>query len=529
MLENRFYIIGLGLNMFLRSVQKVEVAPLRKGFAMGNSDFKQIISQGLYFDKSLLIKEIIDNPITTNLFIFPRRFGKTTNLYMLYEFFNINEDPKCLFQDLKIWDISDGYYQKYAGSCPIVFLTLKDIKGSNFEEFKASMLYLIREHYVRYKPIIFPSLSEKEKVFYRDIIDHSEKKLKKSLKNLIAFISRYYGKSVLLLIDEYDKPIEAGCIASYFPETISFLKDFLSSVLENNPFIFKAVLTGVLNTDELFGKLSDFKCYSLLSKKYRRYFGVTDKELNNFILTLKLSDSSAELQKKLQEFYGGYQVDSEVGLYNPWSVLNFWNNYFYDPTGYNFKFYWSNIGANEWFTNLLFIKFFSYSIEAKKNLKTLVSGLPILSKLTKQINYFDFLADSLVKDQKSIWSLLFFMGYMSIKRVTDIDLDSKEKCYEFVIPNKEILTFFYKILVEIDIEEERISTENKKLHPTFFKVDSENLKKRARLVIRELVKLDDYESLTKMTEALANNSWEDVERLLREFMEVSLSIPFGFK
>ncbi|MFQ5633347.1 MAG: AAA family ATPase, partial [bacterium] len=309
---------------------------------VGHSDFKTVIEENFYYvDKSLFIKELIDQGAQALLVPRPRRFGKTLNLSMLRYFFEkTDEDNSRLFRHLKIWQAGAEYTNRQ-GKYPVIYLTFKDIKESNWDRALEKMQQIIQEEYARHEDMILAkTLSERERKFYESIanLEASQAQYESALKNLSYCLARQHQQKVILLIDEYDTPIQAGYVNGYYDKIVGFMRNFLSGGLKDNVHLEKGVLTGIMRVakESIFSGLNNLGVFTILSSSFADKFGLTEAEIK-----LMLGDFG--IQEKAQEidgWYNGY-IFGNVVIYNPWSIINYLNN-----IADGFKPYWLNTSDN---------------------------------------------------------------------------------------------------------------------------------------------------------------------------------------
>ncbi len=289
---------------------------------IGYSDFKKIVEEKFDFvDKSLFIKEFIEEDAEVMLVTRPRRFGKTLNMSMLYYFFakQIEEPTKNLFDSLKIAEHSQ--YMAHQGKYPVIFISFKDIKESSYEMMYSRFCKLISDLYSDHRYILDNQLYEDKKTIYNSILNQqaSPTNIIDSLKDLTEYLFKYHKQKPIVLIDEYDTPIQSGYEYGYYNEVVNLFRNFLSSALKDNPYLSKSVLTGILriSRESLFSGLNNLKVYSFLHPKYGEYFGFTEDEVFRLLSKAKLENQANEIKN----WYNGYQIGDHV-LYNPWSIVN---------------------------------------------------------------------------------------------------------------------------------------------------------------------------------------------------------------
>ena len=292
----------------------------KKAVPVGIEDFKELIQEGYYYiDKTLLIDEMLMNKSKVTLFTRPRRFGKTLNMSMLKYFFDVKdkEENKKLFENLKV---SDSEYMSEQGKYLVIFISMKDLKGNSWEETFNSLKSLISDLYAEFKDIR-EKMNERDKIKFDKIFYEEEKgNYGTSLKLLSNYLYEYYGKSVIILIDEYDAPIINAFDKGYYNEAINFFQIFYSSALKTNNSLKYGVLTGITRIikEGIFSGLNNLKVDTILNKKYSEYFGLLESEviemLDYFGMKYKIEE--------VKEWYDGY-IFGESEVYNPWSIVNY--------------------------------------------------------------------------------------------------------------------------------------------------------------------------------------------------------------
>jgi len=401
-----------------------------KELDLGNSDFKSIIENNNYFvDKSLLIKEVIKAQKQVILLPRPRRFGKTLNLSMLKYFFDIKQhENEKLFINLKIWQEETEIREKH-GKYPVIYLSFKDAKDDTWIEclelIKAEIVDIYRDNSYLLKCDI---LSEEEKQEYQQMINAkaSEAQLKRSLKKLSEFLHRYYNQKVVILVDEYDTPIQAG-YKKFYDKTISFMRSLLSGAFKDNKYLYKGVITGILRVsrESIFTGLNNVSVHSVLDNEFSDKFGFTEVETKQI-----LKDFNVPIQyEEIKKWYDGYKIGQTTDIYNPWSILNY-------TVGYKngFKTYWANTSSNELLKEQLADRNENYTREQ-------LLGLINNETIEKEIDE-NFVFPNLDKNKELLWSLLTYSGYL-----TSINKTGR-KSYELKIPNYEIKTVFQDIIID---------------------------------------------------------------------------------
>ena len=398
-----------------------------EGIGIGISDFKAIRMRKNYFiDKSMYIKDIIDNQSAVMLVTRPRRFGKTLNMSMLKYYFDCNaKDSKELFEGLKIMEQREKYTSKL-GAYPCLYLTLKDVNDSNYEnmilDFKTAILEMYREHiYLLDSDRIYQF--EKDKIMDILYAREDEVALKTSVRELSSYLYRYYNKPVMLFIDEYDVPIQTAYIKKYYQQAMDFLKAFYGSTFKDNPYLEKTVLTGVSRVakESIFSGANNFKVFTVLDNEFADDFGITSEEMDKVMKDFNVEDDKEEIKK----WYDGYRIGNVEGIYNPWSVLNY-------LTDKQLKPYWVNTSSNDLIK--LTVK---NSMTVKEKMERLLKDeeIEVPIKLETEI-------DGIENNEDNIWGLMLGTGYLKV--VEQID----RKMYKVKLPNYEIKTLFEDMVDE---------------------------------------------------------------------------------
>ena len=393
----------------------------KKAVPVGIENFERIINEDYYYvDKTLLIEELLINRAPVTLFTRPRRFGKTLNMSMLKYFFDIKdkEENKKLFENLKV---SDSEYMSEQGKYPVIFISLKDLKGNTWEE----NFILIKKH-IKNLYMEFYDLKDKlNPIFKNDfekiVMEKEEADWIYSLKNLSNYLYEYYRKSVIILIDEYDAPIINAFDKGYYNEAINFFQTFYSSALKTNNSLKYGVLTGITRIikEGIFSGLNNLKVDTILNKKYSEYFGLLESEviemLDYFGMKYKIEE--------VKEWYNGY-LFGESEVYNPWSIVNYIDNG-------EIKAYWANVSGNTLLENML-----DHAGESVyDDLKRFTDGESIEKYISDGTTI-----KSLLSNDDEIWQLLLYSGYLT--KAKNQEKESDSNIYNLKIPNKEIRKYF---------------------------------------------------------------------------------------
>ena len=394
-----------------------------KRIPIGLSDFKHLIEEDFYyFDKTKFIDEIIQDGAQVKLFTRPRRFGKTLNMSMLKYFFDIKEAEKNkkLFKDLYI-EKTESF--KEQGQYPVIFLSLKDLKATTWEEMQKDIKSTVARLFSEYKYLL-KDLDKFDTITFENVImkNIELENLKEILKFLTKILYEKYSKKVVILIDEYDSPLVSAYTNGYYEKVKNFFKTFYSTVLKDNTYLQMGILTGIIRVIKagIFSDLNNLKTYTILSDDYTDIYGLTEEEVEK---SLKDYGIEAEISK-VKDWYDGYRFgDSEV--YNPWSILNFLQDK-------ELRAYWVDTSGNDLINNVLKMK--------NKNIITALERLFNGEGLRQNISGTSDLSKILSDDE--IWELLLFSGYLTIKE--KIDQDN----YILRLPNKEVKSLFRKTFIE---------------------------------------------------------------------------------
>lgn len=393
-------------------------------FRIGADDFKKLRDNGGYFvDKSLLIKEIITGNDVT-LLPRPRRFGKTLNMTMLRYFFELSDDNRrYLFEELIIAKHPDC--MKHQGQYPVVFISLKDVKGTCWVEMKQRLIEKIGELLIQFKYLSTNLEPIYQKGFHTLISGiPDDATLKASLKNLITWLYVFHHKPVIVLIDEYDSPMIEAWTNGYYPDLADFMRSWLGGGLkpENAHALYRAVITGILRVakESIFSDLNNlFVSTTLLPNTLSYLFGFTEDEVIQVLVDFNLTDQ-AEI---IHEWYDGYLFGDKT-IYNPWSVSMYVNLYPALPAPH-----WLNTSAN----TLVYEELTQGGMEIKRDLEQLLSGEDIRYPITETITFMD-----IGRNPANIWSFLFFSGYLRAEDPRWADYDPVILTYALTIPNLEI-------------------------------------------------------------------------------------------
>jgi hypothetical protein len=400
-----------------------------KRIPLGISDFKKLKDEDyLFVDKSLLIKEFWESDGETVLVPRPRRFGKTLNMSMLKYFFeNSSKDNSYLFKGLNIESHKD--IMKLQGKYPVIYLSFKDEKHSSFEYFQAGLRNLLSRLYKEHKYCLnTDKIDDIDKEYYNSIINKKSDiiDLSDSIKMLSEYLSIYHEKKVIILIDEYDVPIQAAYLNNYYTEAIGFIRNLLSGAFKDNNNLQKGMITGILRVakESIFSGLNNLKVESILSENLCDKFGFTDSEIEALVSAYDIEEELLNIKG----WYNGYYFGNTT-IYNPWSILN----YLSSPKAGLIP-YWVNSSSND-LVNVLLAK---GSEDVKKDLEVLING----DCITKIIDENIVMGD-IEKSSDNLWSFLLFTGYLKVISKERIGI---RDYYKLSIPNLEVTTLYYGLI-----------------------------------------------------------------------------------
>ena len=400
-----------------------------KPLPIGVEDFKRLVDNEYYFvDKTLMIKDLLENKETVNLFTRPRRFGKTLNMSMLQRFFEATEKSNAyLFDGLKIAAYPE--YMAYQGQYPVISISLKSMKRASYQEAYFEYVKLLSDEFERHETILqSDAVSEEDKLEFQKIKKRiaEPKEYNSAVKLLSKCLQKVYQKNVIILIDEYDVPLENAYHEGFYDDMTNLIRSFFESALKTNPSLEFAVLTGCLRVsrESIFTGLNNLKTYSITKNKFSQYFGFTQEEMKEILQNFSLEQYAGTIAK----WYDGYRFGL-TEIYNPWSVLNCIDSYLQNDM-VACEPYWSNTSSNRIVKRLI-----EESNERTKSMvEELINGTPIHTQIFEDVTY-----GTIDVNQDYIWRFLLFTGYLKlISRETVGD----ETYYDMVIPNVEIKSIY---------------------------------------------------------------------------------------
>ena len=401
----------------------------RKPLPIGIEDFKEVIDSGYYFvDKTLMIKDLIVNKVKVGLFTRPRRFGKTLNMSIIQRFFEKTDESNAyLFDRLKISEYPEC--MQYQGQSPVISISLKSMKQGSYKDAFHMFKVLIAREYDRHKVILKSGkISDSEKDLFHSILTQKAEDAfyLDSIKFLSDIIVKYYNKNVIILIDEYDVPLENAFHQGFYTDMVNLIRSVFESALKTNPSLDRAFLTGCLRVskESIFTGLNNLQIFSIMSTKFDDSFGFTQEEINVMLECYDLTDKSSDIA----HWYDGYKFN-DVDIYNPWSVLNYLSEAV-EKSSALCKPYWSNTSSNEIVKRLI-----EESNDRTKNaIEELINGTPVRAQIYEDITY-----GTIDVNSEYIWSFLLFTGYL---KVINYETIGDETYYEMVIPNTEVKSIY---------------------------------------------------------------------------------------
>lgn len=396
---------------------------------VGIENFEDIRRSGFYYiDKTMLIEQTLNNWSKVTLFTRPRRFGKTLGMSMLRSFFEIGTD-KSLFDGLYISQ-NKSLCDEHMGKYPVIFLTLKGVEGLTFAKAKSMLSEIIKDeadrHYILNSS---EALTSVDREAFMKILTGNEENIENSLKTLSRLLYKHYGKKVVILIDEYDVPLDKAYQNGYYQEMVSLIRGLFGQALKTNDYLQFAILTGCLriSKESIFTGLNNFKVLSIMDTRFDEQFGFTDSEVEKLLAAYNLDSHFTEIK----EWYDGYHFGN-ADVYCPWDVINYVDLLRFEPTAKPQDF-WSNSSGNALVRSFID----KADVQTKDEIERLIAGEYIEKEISQELTY-----DEIDKSIANLWSVLFTTGYLTKQGVTD---DGKVR---LSIPNREIKNLFIKKIRE---------------------------------------------------------------------------------
>lgn len=392
---------------------------------IGHQDFSDLRRKNnFYIDKTAFIQEWWEADDIVTLITRPRRFGKTLNMSMLEKFFSCEyADRGDLFDGLSVWE--NEKYRELQGTYPVIFLTFADVKYASYQEARKMICFTLETLYNKHDFLLKGDLlNEKEKEFYHEVSKNMENSTASAALRLLSdFLGRYYGKKVIILLDEYDTPMQEAYAGGYWDEMAEFIRSLFNASFKTNPFLERAVLTGItrVSKESIFSDLNNLEVVTTTSCKYETAFGFTEEEVFEALDEFGLPDRKQEVKA----WYDGFTFGNVKDIYNPWSIINYLDKKKLAP-------YWVNTSSNHLAGNLLR----ESSKERKLEFECLLRGETICMEIDEQIVY-----DQLSAKKNALWSLLLASGYL---KVAEAEFVEQEGCfrYQLGLTNKEVRIMF---------------------------------------------------------------------------------------
>lgn len=392
---------------------------------IGRQDFEKIrINNNFYVDKTNFIREWWNSDDEVTLITRPRRFGKTLNMSMLEQFFSIKYAGRSdLFEGLSVW--KDKKYHDLQGTYPVISLSFANVKESDYRGTKKSVNRIIEDIYNKNVFLLEGELlADNEKDYFRSVTCNMEDTTATwALHKMSDFLSRYYGKKVIILLDEYDTPMQEAYVNGYWEELVTFIRSLLNSTFKTNPYLERAVMTGItrISKESVFSDLNNLQVITTTSNKYADCFGFTEEEVFAALEEYGISDQ----KQRIKDWYDGFSFGECKEIYNPWSVINFLDN---GRVGT----YWANTSSGSLVNKLLR----EGSPEVKRTFEQLIQGGTIRMEIDEQVVY-----DQLSSKKNAIWSLLLASGYLKVDQTVFVERTGRTY-YDMTLTNKEVRIMF---------------------------------------------------------------------------------------
>ena len=396
---------------------------------IGHQSFEDVItSNNFYIDKTMFIKEWWENNDTVTLITRPRRFGKTLTLDMVKCFFSVRYSGRSdLFQNLSIWQ--EEKFREMQGTYPVIFLSFASVKEISFSNTRTKICQIIKNLYNKYDFLLETDcLNDAEKKAYLEISDEmADPAASNSLNVLSDYLMRYYGRKVIILLDEYDTPMQEAYIHGYWDELVSFIRNLFNAAFKTNPFLARALMTGItrVSKESIFSDLNNLTVVTTTSDLYADCFGFTQQEVWDALEEYHLSSA----KDAVRSWYDGFTFGSKTDIYNPWSIINYLKFEKFSP-------YWANTSSNSLVGKLIQ----EGSADTKMVMEDLLLGRTLRTQIDEQIIFCQ-----LGRKESAVWSLLLASGYLRVKRLTK---DKRDRTiYELVLTNREV-SLMFELMIE---------------------------------------------------------------------------------
>lgn len=411
--------------------QKLDKMAMALPLPIGVSDYRLAATEYYYVDKTLLIKEFLDERPMVSLFTRPRRFGKTLNMDMLRTFFEkTDEDTSAYFRNKKIWQCGDKY-REYQGKYPVIFITFKDVKRDTWEETYGYISKLLQEEFERHSELLDSvSCSRYEKAYLRKVLDGQADTtdMMMSLQKLSKMLHEHFGIPPIIIIDEYDTPIQQGYMRGFYDQVILFMRNLFSGCLKDNRHLAYGFLTGILRVakESIFSGLNNLKVNSILDDKYSQYFGFTPEEVREMACYYGVEEKYEEICA----WYDGYRFGN-TEIFNPWSVVNYFGN------GCQPRAFWQSTGSNDIIGEILA----GMNTDIYERLNALLQGKSFVTYIDTGVIY-----PQIRNNPSSVYSFLLVAGYLKVLR-SELSFSGDYMC-EVALPNREIAFVYNKEILQ---------------------------------------------------------------------------------
>lgn len=401
---------------------------MQRKVSIGYQEFEDIIKDNLFYvDKTTFIKEWWERRDRVTLITRPRRFGKTLTMSMVEKFFSVTHSKnEKLFYNLNIW--KEKTYRQLQGTYPVISVTFANVKERNFQMTKERIGQILADLYNKHVFLLNSGLlTEEEKAYFRNVTMNMDETIATlAIHRMSDFLSRYYGKKVIILLDEYDTPMQEAYVYGYWEELSNFLRSMFNATFKTNPYLERALLTGItrISKESIFSDLNNLEVVTATSPKYADVFGFTEEEVRAALEEYGLADRLSEVKR----WYDGFTFGNKTDIYNPWSIINYLDKQKVGP-------YWANTSSNSLAGKVIC----EGSYQVKESFEQLLSGKSIVTRIDEQIVY-----NQLDLDENAIWSLLLASGYLKIVSMKEEDTPYGEwkQLYELAITNFEVMVMF---------------------------------------------------------------------------------------
>ena len=442
---------------------------------IGHQDFETIrLKNNFYVDKTHFIKEWWEAEDSVTLIARPRRFGKTLNMSMLEKFFSVRYAGRGeLFEGLSVW--KEETYRHLQGTYPVISISFAGIKENTFPEVRKSICRVIEEQYNKNDYLLDGNwLNGKEKAFYQEVSPYmSDSTAGASLRSLCDFLSRYYGKKVILLLDEYDTPMQEAYVNGYWEELVNFIRSLFNSAFKTNPYLERAVMTGVtrISKESIFSDLNNLEVITTTSEKYADSFGFTESEV---LASLEEFGLSAKIQE-VKLWYDGFTFGRQTDIYNPWSIINYLNQ---KKPG----LYWANTSSNSVVRDLV-EKLDDDEGMLQEQLECLMNGGTIEKAVREDITY-----DTIYDNEENLWNFLFFTGYL---KKASARQKGNNQYVTLAIPNREV-SYIYQYTIHTWFDKKQKNFDMMPFYTALEEGDTDKLEEEISRFLEQTISYFDY-------------------------------------